>query len=261
MRILPSAFGSEDNLNISGYPEVVDPNYLDAWAEYIRTQTAYELYNLAPRPYGMTYAVLGFLSSISTVSRSFLLKPVQSPLDISIKQYLADIQKRKSDLSVYLKNISFDRYFQLSEVKTTMDTTYNRVANASMVEVGLILVYVPKQQGGKIPSAGAVLHKVADSWFKGKKPKELFNTSALNEVYKKNPKLIRPDVYPNILSLITKRKGWHEWNEKLGLEIVRIQGNAIALRMNTTRMPIFLGTKTKNQVLGKLTNLAKSKLK
>lgn len=261
MRIAPTAYGSEDNLNVAGYPEVVDPEYLDAWAEYIKTQTSFELYNYAPRPYGMTYALMGFLSSLSLVSRSFLLKSVQSPLDVSFKRFVSDIKAQKKELSIYLKNIMFDRYFQLSEVKTTMDSSYNRVANLVSMDMGIILVYVPKQTGGKIPSVGSVLHKVADSWFKGKHPKELFNKSALNEVYKKNPKLKRPDVYPNIASLIDRRQGWFEWNEKLGLEIARVQGNAIAIRFRTTRMPIFICTKTKNQVLSKLTNLAKSNLK
>lgn len=251
-------YGSAVGLDVKNFPDCVDPEYLDAWAAYITTQTAYDLFNSLPQPMGMQRAVEGFMSSLANSSSKFLLRPVPGVTSVSIKEARALLQVQQSNLKQWLQRIQFDRYFRMSEVLSRTTSSYNKVANCTSTTIDIYLVFIPKTTRTGIPKVGEVLHKQVPYWFSNKQPKALFKTDNLTTKLAKSPTPVVSDTYPSIQQMMLAPRAWHHWNTELGIECVRVRGNAFALHIKSSRLCCFLGSNRRSAVEKKLNSLVRS---
>ncbi|WOL24418.1 hypothetical protein fHeYen902_072c [Yersinia phage fHe-Yen9-02] len=250
-----SDYGAGTVLDVQSFPDCVDPEFLDAWASYVTTQTAQDLFNSAPQPLGMIRAVQGFLSSLSTISTKFLLRAVPGFKSDSIKLARSLIHAQRKELNLWLTRIRFTEQLSLAEVKTTIDSSYNVVANCMSSTMNIYLVFVPKPVKGKIPKIGKVLHEQIPYWFSGKQPPALFKTDNLTKKLDKGGAVVTPDTYQPLQNLMHRPRAWYEWNTKLGIASARIRGNAVALHIQSPRLLMFLGTHKKSEMERKLNRL------
>ena len=251
-------YGSEASLDIHGFPDCVDPEYLEAWAAYISTQTAQDLYNSLPQPQGMVRVVRGFLSSLNRTSTKFLIRTVPGPMSDSIKEVRNQIQSMQYSYKFWLDRIRFFDLLRTSEVRVKVDSMYNPIANCINTTATVFIVYVPKPVKGKIPKIGEILHSRVPYWFSGKEPRALFKTDNLTKKLAKSAMPVVPDTYPTIEYAMAQSRLWHDWNESLGVSCIRCKGNSIVLRLSSPRLLMFLGSHQKNELERKLISIVRS---
>lgn len=251
-------YGSAPSLDIHGFPDCVDPEYLEAWAAYISTQTAQDLYNSLPQPQGMTRVVRGFLSSLSAISTKFLIKTVPGPMSDSVKECRNVIQSMQYGYKFWLDRIKFFDLLRMADVRVTVNSTYNPIANCINTTATVYLVYVPKPVRGKAPKIGEVLHSRVPYWFSGKQPRALFKTDNLTKKLAKSAMPVVPDTYPSIEYAMAQPRMWHEWDEKLGVSCIRCKGNSLVLKLSSPRLLMFLGNNRKNDLERKLISIVRS---
>lgn len=251
-------YGSEATLDIHGFPDCVDPEYLEAWAAYISTQTAQDLYNSAPQPMGMIRVVRGFLSSLNKTSTKFLIKTVPGPMSDSIKECRSLIKSTQYSYRFWLDRIKFFDVLRMADVRVTVNSMYNPIANCINTTATVYLVYVPKPVKGKQPKIGEVLHSRVPYWFSGKQPRALFKTDNLTKKLAKSAIPVVPDTYPTIEYVMAQPRLWHEWNDTLGVSCIRTKGNSMVLKLSTPRLLMFLGAHQKNELERKLISIVRS---
>lgn len=251
-------YGSDVGLDVRNFPDCIDPEYLDAWASYITTQTAVDLFHSLPQPMGMTRVVEGFISSLANTTSKFAIRPVPSVTQTSIKEARALLKIQRADVVRWLQRIQFDRQFRLAEVLTRTNSDYNRVANCINTTIDIYLVYVPQTTRKGIPKVGEILHKQVPYWFLGKQPKALFKTDNLTMKLAKSPTPVVTDTYPSIQQAMLAPRAWHLWDMDLGVSCMRVKGNAIALHLQSRRLCCFLASNKRPAVEKKLNSLVRS---
>ncbi|EBY9527623.1 hypothetical protein D5P86_01410 [Salmonella enterica subsp. enterica serovar Infantis] len=253
-------YGSAVGLDIKNFPDCVDPQYIEAWGAFISTQTAVDLFNSLPQPLGMERVVAGFLSSLAkTASTSkFLIRRVPGVSSLSIKEARALMQIQQRDLNRWLQRIEFTNKFRLAEVYSRTNSDYNRVANSTNTTIDIYLVYVPQTTRKGIPKIGELLHKQVPYWFSNKQPKALFKTDNLTQKLAKSPSPVVTDTYPSIQQAMLAPRAWHMWNMDLGVDCMRVKGNAIALHIQSRRLCCFLSSNRQSVVEKKLNGLVRS---
>lgn len=252
------AYGSAVGLDVRNFPDCVDPEYLDAWAAYITTQTAVDLFNSLPQPLGMERVVDGFLSSLSRTSTKYLIRPVPRVTRHSIDQARALLKLQQTDLKRWLARIEFNNKFRLAEVHSRTNSDFNRVANCINTTVDIYLVFVPQTNRTGIPKVGEILHKQVPYWFSNKQPKALFKTDNLTQKLAKSPTPVVTDTYPAIQQAMLLPRQWHAWNLDLGISCMRVKGNAFALHLQSRRLCCFLTSHKRAAVEKKLNSLVRS---
>lgn len=252
------AYGSAVGLDLQNFPDCVDPEYIEAWGAYITTQTAVDLFHSLPQPLGMERVVEGFLSSLSRTSTNYLIRTIPPVTRHSIEQAKALIKIQQRDLRQWLQRIEFSNKFRLAEVHSRTNSDYNRVANCINTSIDIYLVYVPQTTRGGIPKVGELLHKQVPYWFSNKQPKALFKTDNLTQKLAKSPTPVVTDTYPNIQQAMLAPRAWHQWNFDLGVDCMRVKGNAIALHLQSRRLCCFLTSHKRHAVERKLNSLVRS---
>lgn len=252
------AYGSDVGLNIRNFPDCVDPEYIEAWGAYITTQTAVDLFNSLPQPMGMERVVEGFLSSLARTSTKYLIRPAPYVTKHSLEQAKALLKLQHRDLKQWLQRIEFGNKFRLAEVLTRTNSDYNRVANCINTTIDIYLVYVPQTTRKGIPNVGEILHKQVPYWFSSKEPKALFKTDNLTKKLAKSPTPVVTDTYPTVQQAMLTPRAWHDWNLDLGVDCMRIKGNAIALHLQSRRLCCFLTSYKRHVVEKKLNSLVRS---
>lgn len=251
-------YGSEVGLHLKNFPDCVEPEYLDAWCAYITTQTAVDLFHSLPQPLGMERVVEGFLSSLAKTSTKFLIRPIRPVTKHSIDQAQALLQIQQRDLKQWLQRIEFKNKFRLAEVHSRTTSDYNRVANCINTTIDVYLVYIPQTTRGGIPKIGELLHKQVPYWFSNKQPKALFKTDNLTMKLAKSPTPVVTDTYPSIQQAMLTPRAWHPWNLDLGIDCMRVKGNAIAVHLQSRRLCCFLTSYKRHVVEKKLNSLVRS---
>lgn len=251
-------YGSEPTLDIHGFPDCVDPEYLESWAAYISTQTVQDLYNSAPQPLGMQRVIMGFLSSVSRYSNKFLIRTVPGPMSDSIKHARQSIQSMQYSYKFWLDRIKFFDLLRVADVRVTLDSSFNPIGNCINTTATVYLVYVPKPVKGKVPKIGQVLHSRVPYWFNNKEPRALFKTDNLTKKLAKSPLPVVPDTYPTVEHVMAQPRLWHEWNTEQGISCIRTKGDSMVLKLSSPRLLLFLGRHTKNEVERKLISIVRS---
>lgn len=251
-------YGSSPTLDIGGFPDCVDPEYIEAWAAYISTQTAQDLYNSAPQPKGMERVIRGFISSISSTSTKFLVRSITRPQNDSIAEATAVLKVIRKDLRFWLDRMHFMDEFRMADVRVTVNSTYNPIANCVNSTATAFLVYIPKPVRGKEVKIGSILHSKVPYWFKGKQPASLFKTDNLTKKLAKSAIPVVPDTYPSLEYVMAQPRLWHQWDSKLGVECIRIKGNALVLKISSPRLLLFCGRHRKSDLDRKLITLVRS---
>lgn len=252
------SYGSDVGLDLRNFPDCVEPEYIEAWGAYITTQTAVDLFHSLPQPLGMQRVVEGFLSSLAKTSTQFLLRPVPPVTKHSLEQAKALLKLQHRDLKQWLQRIEFSNKFRLADVYSRTNSDYNRVANCINTTIDIYLVYVPQTTRGGIPKVGEILHKQVPYWFSNKQPKALFKTDNLTMKLAKSPMPVVPDTYPPIQQAMLSPRAWHPWNIDLGVDCMRVKGNAIALHLQSRRLCCFLSSYKRHAVEKRLNTLVKS---
>lgn len=240
-------YGAEDKLAATSFPSVFDPECFEAWASYITTQTAYDLYNSAPHPKGMERVIQGFYSSISTYNANPTLKTIPDPQKETLDDLKRATRKYWQQVTLWLNRIQFNQMFRLADVQTQLDLNVNIVANCMNYTAKSYLTYVPRSRD----PVGSILHSQAQFWFNGEKPSALFKTNNL----KTKQTGIEIDTYPALSSIITSPKAWHAWSDAHGVDIARVKGNAVCLQIESSRMMCFLMRKRPQDVQRKIRNV------
>ncbi|QZE56716.1 hypothetical protein pEaSNUABM20_00180 [Erwinia phage pEa_SNUABM_20] len=251
-------YGSDVGLDLRNFPDCVDPEYIEAWGAFISTQTAVDLFHSLPQPLGMERVIEGFISSLSRTSTKFLLRHIPPVTLHSIDQAKALLKIQQNDLKQWLQRIEFSNKFRLADVQSRTNSDYNRVANCLNTTIDIYLVYVPQTTRGGIPKVGEILHKQVPYWFSNKQPKALFKTDNLTKKLEKSPLPVVPDTYPTIQQGMLAPRAWHPWSIDLGVDCMRVRGNAIALHIQSRRLCCFLTTYKRHAVEKKLNTLVKS---
>ncbi|ARW58818.1 hypothetical protein HOS33_gp178 [Erwinia phage vB_EamM_Y3] len=251
-------YGSDVGLEIKNFPDCVDPEYLEAWGAYITTQTAVDLFHSLPQPMGMQRVVEGFLSSLSKTSTKFLIRAVPGPSSVSIKEARALLTLQYQALKKWQQRIQFSKQLRLAEVLSRTSSEYNRVANSINTTIDIYLVYVPQTTTKGIPKVGEMLNKQVPYWFSNKRPKALFKTDNLTMKLAKSPTPVVTDTYPSIHQAMLDSRLWHLWNLDIGVECMRVKGNAFAIHIQSRRLCCFLGSNRRHMIEKKLNSLVRS---
>ena len=251
-------YGSDVGLDLRNFPDCISPEFIEAWGAFITTQTAVDLFHSLPQPLGMQRVVEGFMSSLAKTSTKYLLRPVPSVTKHSLETARALLRIQQQDLRQWLQRIEFSNKFRLAEVHSRTNSDYNRVANCINTTIDIYLVYVPQTTRGGIPKVGELLHKQIPYWFSNKQPKALFKTDNLTKKLAKSAIPVVMDTYPNIQQAMLAPRAWHPWNIDLGIDCMRVKGNAFALHLQSRRLCSFLTTNKKHAVEKRLNTLVKS---
>lgn len=244
----PEHYGSESRLNATAFPDCADPEYFEAWASYITTKTAQDLFNRLPEPYGMTLTVQGFLSYLASIRSSVLIRSVKSPMSETVKMFESYIKGVRDANDYDLTRNQFLTRFRPAECHVILDSQYNRVANLINVGAWVHVVYSPAPVRGRVPKVGEILHTFKQAWFKGQEPEQLFKTDNLTKVMARSPIPNVPDTYPQVRQLFGQTSGWHPWMERQGIDIARVRGNAVAIRFYVPRTLVFLCDRKKTNM-------------
>lgn len=241
-------YGTEVGLTSDNFPDVMDPEFFEAWASYIGTQTAHELFNSAPQPEGHLRAVKGFLSSVSQFSGRPTIRPIRSPLRESEEQLTNYCKQYWKDINIWLTRIQFNQLLRLADVSVRLSSRKNPVANCLSYSADVYITYVQKPIRGKIPNIGQMLHAQESFWFKGALPSSVSKTDNLTKKLNKSAHGVSYDTYPRLPQLMVSARAWAQWNEDLGVDVARVHGNALCLRVQLPRLICFLMRKKQQEV-------------
>lgn len=240
-------YGTEVGLTADTFPDAIDPEFFEAWATYISTQTAYELFNSLKQPLGQVRLVQGFLSSIAPIASRPTLRPVTSPYKETMTELKNYCKRYRVEVNQWLERIQFLQMFRLADVKVRIDSSKNIVANCLNYSSDVYLTYVPKPVNGNIPNVGQILHQQAPFWFKGREPAALFKTDNLTKKLKASAHKVEYDTYPRLPQLMASNRAWHPWNEQYGVDVARVHGNAVVIHLQLPRKIVFLMRKTQQE--------------
>lgn len=107
------------NLMATAFPPIVNPNYLEMWAEFICLQSVTDLYSkYKDNKVALSMTALTFINYL-TLSRvpSIFVKQSVDPFKITYACLQAEIMPEVEELTKYLRNKQFMQHFLISDVK------------------------------------------------------------------------------------------------------------------------------------------------
>lgn len=121
---------SEDLVSLQ-FPEVLPPEYMELWSQFIDTQSTQELFNSYVKPIGLMYCAIAFVSYIANIdSKKYY------DLERFSRQSLS---RHSTDIVLQLKPIFKQKLFNklpLVNVVVKIDDSFNGIVNAFPVLKG-----------------------------------------------------------------------------------------------------------------------------
>lgn len=236
-------YGAGETLSVNSFPDALAPEYFEAWASYVETQTAQDLFNTGKN--GMIYVVQGFISGLNKTVSKPQLRNIPGVASTSKERYLKFLRVRHREMNEFLTRMLVRKTLRPAEVRSRVNSVYNRVANCILVDGEVYMTFVPISVKQKI---GEILNINKQLWFSGKNPPSVFKTDNLTKLLAKSAVQNVPDTYPSIASVIGNREYMEDWSPSLGIDCCRTKGNSFTIRIRLERQIFFLGKHKKNEV-------------
>lgn len=241
--IKPSDYGAGDTLHVNSFPDAIAPEYFEAWAAYVDTQTAEDLFNSGKD--GMVLAVQGFVSGLNKTIAKPQIRSIPGVAVTSRDRYSKFLRTRYREVNEFFNRMLLRKYMRVADVRTRIQSNYNQVANCIIVQAEVYMTFIPISAKQKV---GEVLNLNKQLWFSGKMPPSVFKTDNLTKLLAKSALQNVPDTYPSLVSVIGKRKYMAEWNQSLGIHCCRTKGNSFTVRIRLERQIFFLGKHKKSEM-------------
>lgn len=236
-------YGAGDRLDANSFPEALAPEYFEAWAAYIETQTAQDLFNSGKN--GMLYAVQGFISYLNRTVSKPQLRNIPGVSATSLERYKSFLKTRYREVNEFYARMLVRRNLRVADVRSRINSIYNPVANCIVVTAEVYMTFIPISARQKI---GEILNSNKQLWFSGKSHASVFKTDNLTKLLAKSAQQNVPDTYPSLVSVIGKRDYMAEWNPSLGMDCCRTKGNSFTVRIRLEHQIFFLGKHKQSEV-------------
>lgn len=236
-------YGAGDRLDANAFPDALAPEYFEAWTAYVETQTAQDLFNSGKN--GMLYAVQGFISGLNRTVSKPQIRNIPGVSKTSLERYRAFLKLRHKEVNEFFARMLVRRSMRVADVRTRINSIYNPVANCVVLTAEVYMTFIPISAKQKI---GEILNSNKQLWFSGKSPASVFKTDNLTKLLAKSAQQNVPDTYPNLVSVIGKRKYMAEWNQSLGVDCCRTKGNSFTVRIRLEHQIFFLGKHKQSEV-------------
>lgn len=107
------------------FPEILPPEYMELWSQFIETQSVKDLFNSYRKPQGLLYCALSFVSYVTNIDSTNYFDIAR----FSRQCLMREVQNKINTLKPLFKQKLFYK-FPLVRTEASIDDTFNEVVNA-----------------------------------------------------------------------------------------------------------------------------------